>query len=307
MTNNQKDNTLYSIVGYRSDKTTKVIAEHVSFEEGIRLTEKYHKDFINVSIIEEKFIPWTPSNLFVVSDANGLYHETRELLYRPIHLKETFVFLGNFIGSHNFKEYADYLLMIANKRQCVFVSGLNEYNLLQGIHQTYNYLGSPELAETFNKLVELDLGYSLEQLPKKFPSFYKVLMKAPHYYENDEYIFVPGGLDLSIPYWKQSDLSNILITTDDFIKLKNRTGKKIVFGYKPVQDLSDEPVYGIWRNYKGNKIGINGDCQNLNKLIGFSILNGETNYFTVRSREGRRRRLIANYEKYKELDDLDFD
>lgn len=294
------DESFYSVVGYQDNGFQENIISHVSFLEALESVQSQGSRYKQFNIIEERSIPAIPNNLFVVSDTNCLYEETKELFYRPAKLNETFVFLGNYIGKRGFLRYMKYLTNLKKKRPCVFVRGRNEHNILEYIHGTERYIGSNHDVFPLIHGIEKELGYSLKDLPDKKFDYYKIIETSIDYFENDRYIFTSGGVDLTIPYWKQSSQESLYTTTDDFLRLRNITGKKIVFGDRPTEQLAGEHIYGLWMNKAQDKIGINGNATQHGKLLGFSVLNNDINYFTVRSKAGREERQLCRREEMPE-------
>lgn len=293
------DDTDYSIVGYRQDSTTQVLGKHLKFEEISKIIEKEKEEYVNFEVFEERAIGHIPSNLYIVANAEGYIEETKELFYRPIHLNETFILAGNFIGKINFLSYLEYLFSLKDKRPCIFIKGENEHNLLEYIHGTENYLGNLKNNKDMIEAIELELGFNLKELPDRYPKLYSIIKEAKDYFENDTHIVVSGGIDLSIPFWKQSDKEHLYLTSKEFLNNKNYTGKKVVFGNMDINTLSGETNYGIWRNNKNTKIGINGNVSSGNKLIALSILDNETNFLSVKNKEAKAKRLK---ERYNDLD-----
>lgn len=290
------DDTTYSVVGYREDRTTEVVAEHVTFDIAIKKIKEHNDSFLNVSIIEEKDIVPLPSDLYIIANAEGYIEETRELFYRPIYLNETFVLAGNFAGAKNFPQFMKYLLAFKEKRPCIFIRGKNEHNILERINGTEDYIGNIREVRSMINAIENSLGYHLMALPHNMPKVYQLINNTKDYFENDTHIIVSGGVDLSMPFWKQSTKESLYNTSDEFLKYENYTDKTIIFGDKTTQELSsDERSYGIWQNKKGDKVGINGNCPGGKKLLGLSILKGEMNYLTARNKEKRKKRLQDKY------------
>ena len=297
-----KNNTYYSVIGYRRN-VPYVLAENTTFEEALSVFEKRAEQFENVNIVEEYSIPSAPKNLLVIANAECSLQETKELVDRPLKLKETFLFLGNYLdGSSDFYLYLSFLANLRKKRKCIFVKGINEHNILERINGTENYIGDKEEALKLVQNLERSLTFHLSDFPRKFPEIYSILEDSLEYFENDEFIFVPGGLNLSIEYWKQSSREELCLTTEDFLLEENETGKKIVFGNIPVSELRSNGDLKPWINNHRNKIGINGGCKQGGKLYGLSLIDNDISFISVRSKRGRsirnRNRELTNSSLY---------
>lgn len=289
----KKDESFFSVVGYRKS-TVYILAENATFDEAYQTIEKRGHQFENINIIEEKRVESTPKNLLVVANAEGMLNETKELLDRPVKLKETFLFLGNYIApGKGFYDYMNYLTQLQKKRKCLFVKGKNEYNLLQYIHESENYIGDKKQVLSFIKEIEEELSFNLTTLPKRFPDMYNILKNSSDFFENDAYIFVSGGLDLEIAYWKQTPIQDMLETTTNFLLQVNQTEKKIVFGNIPVTILRKSGTLRPWINGAQDKFGINGDCRNGGKLYGMSILDGNHSFIGIRSKSSKKEKSVC--------------
>lgn len=299
----RKDDTQYSLVGYITTEETVVLGKHLKFNEIVLIIEELKDKYQSFNIIEEKMVVPMPTNLFIVANAECHLSETRELFFRPSHLKETYIMAGNFVGPHNFIKYMNFLLAFKQRKAFVFLRGKNEHNVLEYIHQTYCYIGDVSLAINLIQSIEDELGYSLKELPNKEPHIYDLIQSSTDYFENDTHIVVSGGVDLTIPFWKQSDKQHLYCTTNNFLDKSNYTGKIIVFGDATIDSLNNETNYGVWKNTKENKIGINGDVSGGNKLFALSILNGQTNYLTARNKRARFERLLNHYT-FEEIEEI---
>lgn len=284
----KKDESFFSVVGYRN-KTMYILVENATFDEAYQMIEKRGSQFENINIIEEKRVESTPKNLLVVANAEGMLNETKELLDRPVKLKETFLFLGNYIApGKGFYDYMNYLIQLRKKRKCLFVKGKNEHNLLEYIHGTKDYIGEKKDVLALIDAIESELSFNLTTLPTRFPDIYNILSESSSFFENDAYIFVYGGLDLSLDYWKQTPAKEMFQTSTDFLLGINETEKKIVFGNIPVTILRKSGTLRPWINGMQDKFGINGDCRNGGKLYGMSILDGDFSFISIRSKNTKR-------------------
>lgn len=293
----------YSLVGYKDNDETVTLAQHASFEEIALIIQQEQEAFENFDVFEEKMIGGMPSNLYIVANAESHLEESKELLYRPAHLNETFIFAGNFIGEEDFSSFMKYLLNLKDKRSCIFLRGANEHNIIEHIEGSRHYIGSQNQIESLFASIEEDLGYELIELPKKAPEIYKLIKDTKDYFENNTHIVVSGGVDLSIPFWRQSDKYHLYKTTDDFIDNYNYTGKTIVFGDRDITLLNENNSHGLWYNRHKSKVGINGNVSAGKKLIALSILENQMNFLSAKNKIARAARLKERYTDL-ELDDL---
>lgn len=262
-----------------------IIARDLSFSEALALTKQKANEYDTVQIEETHEISNTPDKFLVVADCNMHLKELKLLLGIPKHPEEQVVFLGNYVSDNTgFSTFLSYLVKLTKNRRCVFVKGKNEHNLLEYIHQTDRYIGNLKEIQAMIRSIEEDLGFPLYSLPEKFPDFYHILSESIDFYENDRYIFVSGGLDLSTDYWRQTPSELLLETTEDFLLTPNETGKKIVFGDKSVRLLNRTHLVRPWFNMKKDKIGINGDCKENGKLLGMFIYEDSTYYLGIRNK-----------------------
>ena len=260
------------------------IAQDVSFQEAIEMSVDYNHMYDKIHIRQEYQIIRRHENMLVVSDTRGMLKETKRLIDdRPTELDEQLVFLGNFLSSEEpFVPYLDYLVYLNSTRDCVFVLGRMEHNLLEYIHQTHRYIGLQKEIEDFIFNIEAECGFHLTQMKQEMPDVYALLSNALQYYETDAYIFVSGGLDLSLPSWRKSLPESLFQTTPDFLTASNTTGKTIVFGTVPVRHLNTDEQNRPWLNRSQEKIGINGDIRNYGKLIGLLIHEDDRYFISIR-------------------------
>lgn len=287
----------YTVIGTKGEKEY-ILAENQSFEEAIDLIEKKNDSYDNLNISEERMLEDKPLNFVIVSDSRMMLEETKILLERPVSFKEQFVFLGNFIDEGpGFYEYMSYLVRLNKRRDCVFVKGKNEYNLMQYINKIDHYLDSEEEVYEMVASIEKELHFSVRTMKTKFPDFYDILSNALDFYENDNYIFCAGGLDLELDRWKQSEPEELFKTTESFILEKNQTNKTVVFGGLPVSFLNNSLIVKPWFNNTRDKIGINGDCKNGGKLLGLFLHDNIQSFMGVRNIETKQ----LNSKRRKQL------
>lgn len=92
---------------------------------------------------------------------------------------------------------------------------------------------------------------------KKYTDLITFLQQRPFYYEWNDYIFVHGGINLSLTDWRQTSRHDFMWIREDFHRAKNDTGKTIVFGHTPTPGLyGDNQTTALW--IQDHKIGMDG-------------------------------------------------
>lgn len=280
----------YSVIGIEKN-FERVISEGVTFKDALKIVEETNNYFDKVSISLDYNMRNPSRNILVFSDCEMMIVEVKKLLAdRPENLDEQLIFLGNFISKQDgFIEFMDYLLMLKKEgRKLVFVKGVNEYNLLEEIHGTRNFIGDDVNRKELISSIEKQLGYTLLQLKIMNPNYYNLLNDAYDYFEDDKHIFTSGGLNFN-SYWRETSPVDFHITTDSFLSSINNTGKTIVFGYECVEKLNNSVFKKPWIDKDKKKIGINGNVKNYGRLIGLSIIEGERYFIGIRHRKTRQK------------------
>lgn len=273
------------LVFSESENKKTILKNDLTFDEAIVYLMKNKQAYNNINIEEEKILKDKTENFVVISDCRNQLKETKELLFRPAKLNESFVFLGNFLGSENgFLDFLDYILLLSKSEDCVFVRGVNEHNILNYIHNDNHPIGNPSEYISFINNINKQLPFRLESLPIKKPEAYQLLCETVSFYENDKHIFVSGGLNLNIDNWKDSSATEFFTTTQSFLETPNETGKTVVFGNMPVVDLLDDRsrIVKPWYNKMRTKIGINGSCYDNGKLLGMFVQESDFCFMGIR-------------------------
>lgn len=279
----------YSVVGFANGEES-IIAEGLDFESAMNVIQTNEHLFENISIAEEKIVESKPENFLIVSDVNSMLPELKMLLDRPKKFNEQIVFLGNFIcAEKGFYNIMSYLCTLKKKRNCVFVKGKNEHNLMAYITGKEDYVGLLPEVSALVAAIEEEMSFPLYSLKERFPDFYAILDGALDFYENDHYIFVSAGMNLSLDGWKQSTPEELFQTREEFLMETNETGKRIVFGTVPVQTLRQSVVATPWFNRRRDKICINGDCVNGGKLLALIIHEDVSTFIGIRNIESRKK------------------
>ena len=278
----------YSVLGTENG-FERVVIEGITFEEAMHVAEKARAYYDTVSISQDYTMRSPSQNMLIFSDCEMMILELKKLLDdRPEELNEQLVFLGNFInGRKGFLEFMKYIKKLREEgRDLVLVRGRNEHNLLEAIHGKNNFIGEPSEVSTLISGIEKQLNIKLTDFEYIYPYYYNMLKDTYTYFEDDQHIFVSGGLDLS-GRWRESLEVDLYNTSDKFIEAKNNTGKTIVFGNKDVNYLNRTRFRKPWISEEQSKIGINGNVKNYGRLIGLSIIEGDRSYIGIRHRKTR--------------------
>lgn len=278
----------YSVLGTENG-FQRVIGEGMTFKEAVKLVNQTNDYFTDIKISLDYELRNPSGNILVFSDCEMRLYEVRKLLAeRTEDLREQFIFLGNYLSKDKgFIPFMNYLVKLRDGgKDIVFVRGVNEHNLHQKINHLDNFIGDSIYRKEMFDSIEEQLGFKLEELFYRNIDYFNLINSSYSYFENDEYIFTSGGLDLS-GYWRESLPEHLHKTTDEFIKSKNYTGKTIVFGDKPVEELNNSAFKKPWINKDHKKIGINGRVRQRGRLIGLSVLDGEEYFIGIRHKDTR--------------------
>lgn len=165
---------------------------------------------------------WRPSknSIYVIPDIHGKYHQLVLILNRILPLRnnkssyDKIIFLGDYIDRHTNSHKVLNLLINLKKEypeQIIFLKGNHEdmfYSSMMDNHSD-NYImwmanGGEETLLGYLKEAGIDVfsAYTFDRnrikqiVPQQHIDFIKNLQ---YYYETDDYIFVHGGFDPSIP------------------------------------------------------------------------------------------------------------
>lgn len=171
---------------------------------------------------------WRPSKncLYVIPDIHGKYNQLKLILNRILPLRNTggsqdkIVFLGDYIDRNTQsnkvlnllidlkKEYPDQTIFIKGNHEDLFQHAMTDSNsdnymiwMDNGGEETLlGYLRSAGISDISNTYL-FDRKRISSIVPQQHKDF---IANLQYYYETDEYIFVHGGFDPSIPADKQN-------------------------------------------------------------------------------------------------------
>lgn len=105
------------------------------------------------------------------------------------------------------------------------------------------------------------------------------MKKLPLYYEDDNFVYVHAGIDVSVPMNKQKR-NTLLWIREQFIYNENKFNKRIVFGHTPTLFLNngDMPLYT-----KAGNICIDTGCVYGGRLTALIIEDGiEKEFYSIK-------------------------
>lgn len=252
--------------------------------------------------------------IIAISDIHGHPDEFLELL-KKINLSENdyLVLVGDYINRGNkSKEMVDLLRLFEQRNRTFILRGNHEgfvYKLCtDGEQYIDRFKNNLHLKHFINEWYgEVCLDYSnVKEISKIIKKLYSknrddidYLVSFPIGLEFDDFIFVHAGVD-DKQDWKDSQMKTIMSQTG-FNELKHRTGKKVVVGHFPVQNIYDDTMDGmIYFDFEKDIIMIDGGCginmhSQLNALI-IEKTNGETKYSTEYVEQSSLFKVVENYE-----------
>lgn len=123
--------------------------------------------------------------------------------------------------------------------------------LLNGGRATVESLLHPGAVEEYSP-TEISM-----MIRSRYKELVQFLYELPLYYEWHDYVFVHGGVNLKLRDWHNTLPRDFMWLREPFHSDDNHTGKIIVFGHTPVQNLhGDMSETKLW--YGDHKIGIDG-------------------------------------------------
>ncbi|MBA9087289.1 hypothetical protein FHR92_003773 [Fontibacillus solani] len=110
-----------------------------------------------------------------------------------------------------------------------------------------------------------------EYIKNNFPYDIEFLRSLPDYFESGDYVFVHAGINLAYLDWRKTSSWEYRSIRSPFHKMKNETGKIIIFGHHPTRYLNNDKQDDVWLSSCGTKIGIDGAAVFGGKLHGLEI------------------------------------
>jgi serine/threonine protein phosphatase 1 len=184
---------------------------------------------------------------FVIGDIHGNYKELNELLSKinPDFNNDELIFLGDYIDRGPDSYHVIQLLITLQKRY-----GENHIILLRGNHEqmAINNINSG--------CIDYNNGYdaTYEDFTRNNDSienYLELFNSLPLYYEDDNFIYVHGGIRPGISLKKQKD-NDLLWIREEFYESSIKFNKTVIFGHTPTIYINNK-----WDPYiKSDRIGI---------------------------------------------------
>lgn len=215
----------------------------------------------------------------VISDIHGCYDEFIELLEKANYHPDTdrLVILGDMIDrGKKSMQVVKHIMELKSKYDVVVIGGNHEDLFLNWLEEPFdkNHLygqnGGWKTIESYCKPYKV-YGKTIKtkavfrRFYQNHLDFFKSLLD---YEEDEEYIFVHAGVDLTLSNWKETSSEQFKWLRDEFWNQLNHTGKTIVFGHTPTWFFHAQKKvesYDVWF-FDDKKICIDGGCSMGGKL-----------------------------------------
>lgn len=207
------------------------------------------------------------SELFVIGDTHGQITLFKEMLTHWNESSQQLLFIGD-LGDRGENPKACFLLAkeLIEQKGAICLRGNHEEMLLNFLKEPeenyalYRLNGGMHTLETLLH-PGLDEEYSptemVMMINSRYPELKSFLESLPLYYEWGDYLFVHAGVDLTKKDWKDTSAKDFVWIREPFHRLKNKTGKIIVFGHTVTPALyGDNQTTDLWM--QDGKIGIDG-------------------------------------------------
>lgn len=207
---------------------------------------------------------------FAIGDIHGSLGKLQMLIDK---IQPTFndklIFLGDYIDrGPQSKEVIDYLIDLSFKSNCVFITGNHEQMLLD-FFKSKGHLwdmwitngGGATIKSYLNKLKFFNFKQDWNNLVKAVEPHMEFYMNLKWYHEDEDYIYVHGGIRTGREMQEQ-DHYDLIWIREDFIYRDTHMSKCVIFGHTP----HNEPLV------KKDKIGIDtGACWDRGKLTAIEL------------------------------------
>lgn len=206
----------------------------------------------------------------MLSDPHGRYQELKEILTYWNPQEQTLVLLGDIVDrGPSSLECLRLIMQLQEKGNVITVDGNHEQLLCEWLemkgNESFYYLEVfnntiqsffPDVSNVLQKYTKQRLANVLRTMYQAELSFIKNMLT---YYETVQLLFVHGGYNLE-PNWKVDAERDCKWIRQPFISGENKTGKTIIFGHTPTENMHDTQSNDIWISPCKTKIGIDGSC-----------------------------------------------
>ena len=212
--------------------------------------------------------------ILAISDIHGCYDKLKELLDKVQYTQsqDKLILLGDYVdrGQDPMKTlfFIDELvkngaIALMGNHDSMFLDLIQSNQLESALYNNYYYrLGS----------INTILDYKKLPIEKRLKINY-ILKNLLPYYTLDNYIFVHGGVNSSIPLEK-NDFQDLIWLRNEFYYKKAYDNKIVIFGHTPTCNINEDGSCKIWYDdtYK-DKIGIDCACVYNGKLACLDLTN----------------------------------
>lgn len=222
------------------------------------------------------------SRAFVIGDVHGMYEMLVELLDTWNSDTEHLILLGDMIDrGPQIKEVIDLARKLQIEHSATLLRGNHEQMLLDCLNAPEQYWGRYQRnggLSTFAALLEVEeselqlqpIEQIVTQVTEKLPWLIQWLTDLPLYEVFGHWICVHAGLDLTLADWRKTSTFDMVWIRNEFHQAQNNTGKYIIFGHTPLQNLNKaRDSLAIWQ--QDGKFGIDGGAVYQGDLIGLLI------------------------------------
>ncbi|MFS0781942.1 metallophosphoesterase family protein [Bacillus sp. 1P06AnD] len=207
-------------------------------------------------------------NVFAISDIHGQYTYMMELL-KNWDKEMKLVIIGDCIdrGEDSSKvvvelmklkqHYGDQIILIKGNHEDMLMKFLDDPTEENG--QRYFRNGGDLTIKQFTGLDDLSgMDYpQIAELMSRAIGKTNYLKELKLYYEYGNILFIHAGIDPALSDWRDTDPHKMVWIRGNW-EQPNKTGKVIVFGHTPTQEIHTDRTNGIWLNEKADYIDIDG-------------------------------------------------
>lgn len=173
---------------------------------------------------------------YVIGDIHGCFDEFQQLLdkIQPDLATERLILLGDYIDRGN-KSYE----MVRTLMSLQAKYGREKIVLLRGNHEqmAIDYYGEGDASYLYNG-GDLTMR-SFQQHRDSLENYLDFFRQMPVYLEDEQYIYVHGGLRPGIQLVQQKE-QDMLWIREEFLRSPNTTGKTVIFGHTPTTYFTDQ-------------------------------------------------------------------